>query len=515
MTVFSSQVVDILFSLRHVSGAQRVSGWDDSLAEDVLTHFATLAENVIAPLNQSGDEEGASLVDGHVQMPEGFVDAYRQLSQDGWQGLTAPEEYGGQSISPVIASGVSEIFSGANHSLQMVCNLVPGAISTLLKYGSNDQQSRWIPHLANGTALATMCLTETEAGSDLSAIRCRAEQNNQQWMITGEKIFISGGDQDLSDDILHLVLARSNTEKNGMQGLSLYLCPKQPAASVTRLEKKLGLNASPTCQMRFDGAHAELIGLEGEGLNAMFTLMNHARVDVALQGVAHAAHTALKASGYAAERRQGKTSDGTPARLSDHADVKRMLDEQQTLAISARALCHIALVELETQRRPALIEFLTPLSKIAGSEAGIRSADLAIQVLGGYGYLTDYGVGQHWRDARITAIYEGANGIHAKSLVTRHLHSKTINEFSDLISELGGANETVEAELIQWKKRAEMIASAEDMTRHAHDFSQTTIRLLNLAIWQRIHQVADCHPTSGDTLVYLANKIHSEAALTR
>lgn len=499
MSQFHAPVDDILFSLCHVAQAAETEGWDLDLATDVLSHFGLFAEGVIAPLNRGGDSQGARLENGRVQMPPGFGAAYRQLADDGWQGLCAPEIYGGMAASPLIAAGVSEIFSGANHALQMVCNLVPGAINTLLRFGTAQQQAKWIPKLASGEVLSTMCLTEAGAGSDLSGIRCKAEKATAGWRITGEKVFISGGDQDMSAGILHLVLARSGSPAAGINGLSLFLCPAQPSISITRLEDKLGLHGSPTCQMYFAAAEAELIGVEGAGLKAMFTVMNHARLDVALQGVGHAARAGQIAASYAAERMQGRRADGAAAALSDHADVRRMLDEQRCLAVGARAMCHIALVELETRQRPALADFLTPLCKIFGSEAGIRAADLGIQVLGGYGYLDEYEIGQTWRDARITAIYEGANGIHERSIATRGLRPGAgAEEFAALIQELAHAWPLVMADLRDWQNWRAQLAVAPDPLTQAHGFAQATGRLFYCAAWARIAEVAAAHSDSAD-----------------
>ena len=200
MIPFSAPTDDILFSLEHVAGAGVLGGWDPQMARDVLGHFGQFAEGVIAPLNQVGDAQGAQLENGRVRMPDGFAAAYAELSAGGWQGLTAPEAHGGMGLSPVIGAGVSEIFSGANHAMQMVCNLVPGAISTLMRFGTDAQKSEWIPRLSTGEVLSTMCLTEPAAGSDLSAIRTKAVNDGLAWRISGEKIFISGGDQDMSDD---------------------------------------------------------------------------------------------------------------------------------------------------------------------------------------------------------------------------------------------------------------------------------------------------------------------------
>lgn len=511
MISFAAPTDDILFSLTDIAGADRLDGWDTDIARDVIGHFAELAEGVIAPLNASGDTQGARLDNGRVRMPVGFDDAYQQLIDGGWQGLTAPEAHGGMGLSPVVASGISEVFSGANHAMQMVCNLVPGAITTLRRFGTKAQQETWIPRLVSGKALSTMCLTEPSAGSDLSTIKTKAVRDGANWQITGDKIFISGGDQDMSDDILHLVLARSGSQEDGIKGLSLFLCHKQPAARVTRIEEKLGLHASPTCQMVFDAAEAELIGDEGAGLKAMFTLMNHARIDVALQGVAHAARAAQISSAYAAERKQGRTLDGSNAVLSDHEDVRRMLDTQQILSIGARAMCHIALVEMELKTRPALAEFLTPLCKISGSEAGINSADLGMQILGGYGYLKEYGIEQIWRDARITSIYEGANGIHARSLVTRGLHrGGGADEFESLIDELADNEGATLERLEAWRKiRAHLAKDQTNSLQIARLFAKGSERLLMTAVWARIGREAE-HSNRPSELRRLAKLAQGE-----
>jgi len=219
MTPFVAPVDDILFSLRHVARAGDSPDWDDELASDILQAFAAFAEGVIAPLDEIGDRQGCRMENGRVRMPDGFADAFRQLAEMGWQGLTAPESHGGMGQGALTAAMVSEVFSGANHALQMVCNLVPGAISTLLRFGTEAQQTAWIPRLAAGEALSTMCLTEPGAGSDLSRIRTKATREGDSWRIDGEKIFISGGDQDMSDDILHLVLARTGAHEDGVKGL--------------------------------------------------------------------------------------------------------------------------------------------------------------------------------------------------------------------------------------------------------------------------------------------------------
>lgn len=494
MKPFAAPLDDILFSLRHVAEAEKLPMFDAELTQEIGQHFASFAEAELAPLDESGDQQGCSLIDGRVKMPDGFAAAYREYAEQGWPGLTAPEAFGGQALDDLTLCVTSEIFSGANHSLQMVTGLVPGAVRTLLAHGTPEQQATFIPRLASGQDLATMCLTEPGAGSDLSRIRCKAIEQGDAWLITGEKIFISGGDQDLSQGIQHLVLAR--TSDDGVKGLSLFLCPSETATgaknpiTVTRIEEKMGLHASPTCQMAFDGAEAQLIGRVGGGLAAMFTMMNHARIDVALQGVAHASRAYDIARSYAAERVQGRKSDRSDAMLIDHADVARMLDDIDMLAVGARAIAHLCIVTLDEGTNPDLVEFLTPIAKVAGSEAGIRAAELGMQVLGGYGYLREYRLEQTYRDARITAIYEGANGIHERALATRHAQGAAGDAFADYI----GATDAPAVK--RWHSLREKLAKSAHPDTLAHEFANASRDALLSGLWQKIATVADQHPNS-------------------
>ncbi|MCI4663024.1 MAG: acyl-CoA dehydrogenase family protein [Neomegalonema sp.] len=502
MTPFSAPVDDILFSLRHVARAEAVlPDWEYDLTAELLGHFASFAQGEIAPSDETGDREGCRLVAGRVRMPEGFGAVYAQLAEQGWQGLTLPVEHGGQGMDALTMAAVSEVFSGANQSLQMVTGLVPGAARTLMHFGSPEQQARYLPLLASGAWLSTMCLTEPGAGSDLSVVRTRAEPDGAAWRLSGEKIFISGGDQDMSEGILHLVLARTGSMEDGVKGLSLFLCPsaqdgQRNAVSVARIEEKMGLHASPTCQMVFENAHAELIGAQGQGLMAMFTMMNHARLDVALQGVAHAARGADIARRYAAERQQGRLPDGSPARLDQHGDVQRMIEEAQIAAIAGRGLCHIAMAALESGADEALVDFLTPICKAACTDAGILAADRAIQVLGGYGYLAEYRAEQNWRDARIAAIYEGANGIHAMTLATRLLRYKNgaaAQAFEAFVqAEAASAcGETLARILPIWQGARAQVAAMADPGPVADAFLQLTAELAFQTVWSRIAAAAD------------------------
>lgn len=509
MKPFAAPVDDILYSLTHVARADTLPDWDGDLTRELADHFASFAEGEIAPIDEQGDQQGARLENGRVRMPDGFAETYAAYIEQGWPGLTAPETYGGQGLGAVMLGVTSEIFSGANHSLQMITGLVPGAIRVLMRFGSDDQKSRYIPALASGETLATMCLTEPVAGSDLARIGCRAIADGNAWQITGEKIFISGGDQDLSETIQHLVLAR--TSDDGLKGLFLFLCNAvradgtRNAVTVTRIEEKMGLHASPTCQLAFDGAEAELIGAEGAGLAAMFTMMNHARLDVALQGVAHAARSLDVATAYAADRVQGKGPNG-PAKLNEHADVARMLDQIAAIAIGGRAIAHLALVAMEQGDNPDLVEFLTPVAKVFCSDGGIKAAELGIQVLGGYGYLQEYRLDQTYRDARITAIYEGANGIHARMLATRLLNARPADAFAQLITAELPTDLTA-----PWIKTAEVMRAREDPTPEAHDFMQLTIETALQLVWTRVLATAESHPRP-DWLRRIATRAASRGA---
>ena len=495
MKPFAAPLDDILFSLEYMAGAPRLTDWDGDFAAEIAGHFASFAEAEIAPLDEAGDRQGCTLTDGRVAMPNGFADVYKAYAEQGWSGLTAPVEFGGQGVGAVILAMTSEIFSGACHSLQMVTGLVPGAIRTLVRFGTEDQKARLIPPLASGQTLATMCLTEPGAGSDVSNIRCKAVPDGTDWRINGAKIFISGGDQNLSADILHLVLAR--TSDDGVRGLSLFLCGDKignarKTMTVTRIEQKMGLHASPTCQLAFDGAQAEMIGKEGEGLRAMFTMMDHARLDVALQGVAHAARAYDVASAYAAERVQGRGPDGAAATLDQHADVARMLDQIDALALGGRAITHLALVTLEAGDNPDLVEFLTPIAKVYCSEAGMKAAEVGMQVLGGYGYLSEYRLEQTYRDARITAIYEGANGIHARALAERFLQGPNAR-CADAFDTFLTGHPDIGDSLAIWREAREVVAKARNPSALAHDFMRLTADTMLHAMWTLFAEAAARH----------------------
>lgn len=503
MKPFSAPQDDILFCMEAVAGAPDLPAYDADLARELLQHFSAFAEAEIAPIDEEGDKIGAQLENGRVRLPEGYLKAYAAYAEQGWAGLTMPEDYGGQGMGNLYQVMLSEVFSGACHGMQMLAGLAPGAARTILANGTDDQKQRLVPPLADGRWLATMALTEPGAGSDLGRIRTRAVKEGDVYKITGEKIFISGGDQDASDGILHLVLAR--TGDGGTKGLSLFACTSdlpdgtRNPITVTRIEEKMGLHGSPTCQLAFDGARGELIGEEGRGLAAMFVMMNYARLDVSSQGTAHAARAVDVARTYAAERQQGRGPDG-PVTLDQHADVARMLDEADAIALGIRALVHLSAVEIERGTNPMLVEFLTPLAKVYGSEGGMRAAELGQQVLGGYGYLHEYRLEQTYRDVRITAIYEGANGIHAMTLCRHLLHWKggaPHNAFEAFVRDEIAAGADVADLLDAWKGVQGKVRGMADPGPVATDFLWLTIDLLLQTLWARMARVADRAPDPG------------------
>lgn len=432
MIDYRAPVDAMLFALRHGAGADRLPHWDDDVAQDVLREAGRFIGAEIAPLDPLADASSAQLEAGRVRVADELVRAYHRFRDGGWPGLCAPEAYGGQALPHVLGAAVSEMLSGACVSFQMILSLAHGAMRTIAAVGSPAQREAYLPKLASGEWLATMCLTEPQAGSDLGLIRTLAEPTaDGRYRLAGGKIFISGGDQNMTANVVHLVLARTPDAAPGVRGLSLFLCPavlpdgRRNAVSCVRLEQKMGMHASPTCQMAFDGAQAELLGVEGQGLAHMFVMMNAERLDVGVQGVGLCEVAGQRAREYAAGRLQGRDADGRgPVPIQRHCDVRRMLLTQIALTEGCRALLYRTAVELELGERPALLDFLTPLCKAFATDSAVEVAQLAIQIHGGYGYLREYRVEQILRDARITQIYEGTNGIQAVTLADRVLRSR-------------------------------------------------------------------------------------------
>jgi alkylation response protein AidB-like acyl-CoA dehydrogenase len=413
----------------------------------VLDEAAKFAEGALAPLNQMGDMSGCVLTDGVVETPEGFPEAYEAFAKGGWAGLTALPEHGGQGLPHTLHVLVYEMITSANPGFAMYCGLIDGAYRAILKHGSSALQAEYLPRIASGEMLPTMNLTEPHCGSDLGLLRTRAEPNEDgSYKLTGVKIFISGGEHDLTHNILHLVLARLPNAPAGSRGISLFLVPKYYLDGATGeevrnrvncggIEHKMGLKASATCTMNFDGAIGWLVGAPHGGMKAMFTMMNSARLGVGVQGVS-AAEAALQiAEAYAADRRQGNAPGAdalqAPHPIKWHPDVQRMIRTQKTYAQGTRALALQMALALDLSRAASapetrefnedVVQLLTPIVKAFSTDTGFEAANLALQVMGGHGYIKEWGVEQWVRDVRIASIYEGTNGIQALDLVGRKL----------------------------------------------------------------------------------------------
>ena len=412
---------------------------DGNLARAVLTEGAKFCEQVLGPVNAVGDEQGSVLQEGKVKTPDGFREAYREFTAAGWPGLDMPEEFGGQALPLTVQVAFAEMLNGSCLAFAMLPLMLRAGSRLLIDHAGEELKQRVVPRLVSGEWGATICITEAQAGSDVGRIKTLARPRaDGSYRLTGTKIFITYADHDLTGQIVHLVLARTPDAPPGTRGISLFLVPKQMFDSgqangvrVERLEKKMGLKASPTCVMRLENATGYRIGEESRGLNAMFTMVNLMRLEVSVQGPAIGAAATAKALEYARERPQGGLPDAPAVRIMEHADVRRMLLIMHCRNMAMRALVFEAASNLdiahngtdEDERRQALqlAEYLLPVCKACGSEAGFEVASLAVQVFGGHGYITESGVEQYVRDVRVAAIYEGTNGIQALDLVTRKL----------------------------------------------------------------------------------------------
>lgn len=414
---------------------------DAALMQQVLDEAGKFVGEVIAPLNRSGDEIGAQWNSGAVTMPPGFREAYQQFWQSGWPALASATEDGGQGLPAVLECVLYEWMSAANHGLTMAPGLLHGAYECLKHHGSDELKARYLSKIATGEWLATMCLTEPHAGSDLGLARTRATpQADGSYLLSGTKIFISGGEHDLTDNIVHLVLARLPDAPPGPKGLSLFLVPKfyadgqRSKVVCDRIEEKMGLHGSPTCVMRFDEAQAWIVGEPGKGLNAMFVMMNAARLHVALQGIGLLDAAWQKADAYARERRQMRAPGsaaraGEADRIDAHPAVQRILDTQRAWVDCGRVLAYRTGIELDmarhhpdaTRRTQAQrwCALITPVLKAAWTDQAFHGGSDCLQVFGGHGYVREWGIEQIVRDSRVAMIYEGTNEIQAIDLLVR------------------------------------------------------------------------------------------------
>jgi 3-(methylthio)propanoyl-CoA dehydrogenase len=471
MSEYLYPINDILFSLRSVAKTERLTPYledavDNDLLEAILGEAGKLAEQVIAPINASGDKEGSRVENGEVIEAKGFKEAFKAYSEGGWIGLSGDPEYGGQGLPSYVATAVNEGVQAANLAFSLCPLLSLGAIEAISLHANDELKSLYLPKMLAGEWAGTMNLTEPAAGSDLAAIACKATPDGDVFRIKGQKIFITWGDHQMSDNIIHLVLARLPNAPDGVKGISLFIVPKfllddqgEPAqrndVHVVSVEHKMGIHASPTCVMSFgdkEGAVGYLVGQENEGIKAMFTMMNNARQGVGLQGLAISERAYQQALTYAQERKQGMNAERTGrAAIIEHPDVLRMLMTMKSQIDAMRSLIYVAAVENDMshlasgddqKQAIARTALYTPIVKGWITEQAQEITSLAIQVHGGMGFIEETGVAQHARDARILPIYEGTNGIQAIDLIGRKLHSDKgvamMSLLADIETEIAG-----------------------------------------------------------------------------
>ncbi|MDI7862292.1 acyl-CoA dehydrogenase C-terminal domain-containing protein [Rhizobiaceae bacterium n13] len=472
MPIYKAPVDDTLFILNDVLGIERYNnlpGFSDATPdtiEAIVSEAAKLAEEVLFPLNHTGDQEGCiRKEDGTVSVPKGFKEGYDQYCQGGWIGLAVPEEFGGQGLPYTLHSAVGEYMSSANMALMMYPGLTQGAIAAIVVHGSDEQKKTYLPKMIEGIWSGTMNLTEPHCGTDLGLLRTKAvPQADGSYRISGQKIFISAGEHSMTDNIVHLVLARIEGAPAGTKGISLFIVPKflvngdgslgaRNGVTCGAIEHKMGIHGNATCVMNYDEANGYLIGAENKGLSAMFVMMNEARLGVGLQGLSIAEVAYQNAVAYALERLQGRSLSGpkAPDKPADpiivHPDIRRTLMTIRAFTEAGRAftlwtalqsdIAHRSADEVERQAADDLLGLMTPILKGVLTDKGFDHAVMAQQVFGGHGYIEEHGMSQYVRDARIAMIYEGANGIQALDLVGRKLALNGGRAVMALFKEIG------------------------------------------------------------------------------
>ncbi|CAM3560592.1 acyl-CoA dehydrogenase [Halomonas lysinitropha] len=503
MPPYVAPVRDVRFVLEEMleHGSLALPAFEEAspdLVEAVLEEAARLAGEVWALLNASGDHQGCRLEEGRVTLPAGFVDAYQAYAEGGWNGIGVSESMGGQGLPEVVASAVQEMLHGANMALALCPMLTAGAIEALAHHGSEEQQAVYLPKLVEGTWTGTMNLTEPQAGSDLSKVRTRAvPQEDGSYRLFGQKIYITWGEHDAAENIIHLVLARKPDAPEGNKGISLFLVPKflvhedgslgeRNDVTCASLEHKLGIHGSPTCTLSFgegEGAIGYLVGEEGRGLNHMFTMMNEARHKVGIQGIGVAERACQQAFAFALDRTQGRSprSGRNDCTISDHLDVRRMLLSMRARTDALRALALYCAAQLDIARHgdsedfrktaQARVDVLIPVIKAFSTDQAVEIASLGIQVHGGMGFIEEAGAAQLLRDARIAPIYEGTNGIQALDLAGRKLQRDGGAALESLIEEV----ETTAAAL---KESVELAELGESLADGAVDLRAAMARVL-------------------------------------
>lgn len=469
MAEYAAPIRDIKFVIEELIGLETVNtlpGYEDATADvatAILEEAGKLARDVLAPINRNGDLEGSRLENGVVVTPTGFREAYQAYVDGGWNSLQFDEEIGGQGLPLLLATPVFEMWDGANLAFMLSPVLTIAAVECLEEFGSNEQKKKWLPKLVTGEWTGTMVLTEPNAGSDVGALRTRAEREGEHYRITGQKIYTTWGEHDCTDNIVHMVLARTPDAPPGTRGISLFIVPKflvnddgslgqRNDLRAVSLERKLGIHGSPTCVMQFgenDGAIGYLVGEECRGMEYMFAMMNSARLAVGREGVGIAERAYQQAADYARERLQGRDAADPAAGdvpIIRHPDVRRNLMKMRALTEASRALGYYVAAQLDTARKHPdgearqaaqnRVDLLVPVVKAWSTDCGVEIASLGIQIHGGAGFIEETGAAQHYRDCRITPIYEGTNGIQALDLVGRKILRDRGEELNNLIAEI-------------------------------------------------------------------------------
>jgi alkylation response protein AidB-like acyl-CoA dehydrogenase len=513
MPTYTAPVRDMEFVLNDVLKVQSagIQGYEELEAEfisAILNEAGKITSEVLAPLNAVGDKEGCHFENGIVRTPKGFKDAFDQVRDGGWTGIDCDPEYGGQGMPYIIGTAVGEMFASSNMAFGMYQGLTHGAYSAIHAHGTDSQKQKYLPKMVSCEWTGTMNLTEPHCGTDLGLMRTKAEpQQDGTYKITGQKIFISAGDHDLSDNIIHLVLAKIPGGPDGVKGISLFIVPKfivnddgtlgaRNSLSVGKIEEKMGIHGNATCVMNYDGATGYLLGDMHKGMRAMFTMMNEARLGVGLQGLAQAEVAYQNALAYAKDRLQGrdvtgvKNPDGPADPLIVHPDIRRNLMDQKSFIEGARALVFWSAEMIDRTHRQndkdadGLVSLLIPVVKGFLTDKGFEAAVQAQQVYGGHGYIEEWGMSQFARDARIAMIYEGANGVQALDLVGRKLAQdggKHVMAFFDLVkafvSENKGHDAEFDAEFLDPLKSA-----SKDLQTAAMYFMQVAMKNPNDAL---------------------------------
>ncbi|GAA4354617.1 acyl-CoA dehydrogenase family protein [Kangiella marina] len=505
-------VKDVFSLTKRLGDIADFSDFDDELYAAILEEAGKFASGVLQPINRSGDEEGCQYKDGVVTTPKGFKEAYQAYVEGGWQSITADPNYGGQGLPKALHVLIEEMFYSANTSFCLYGSLTGGATQLLQAHADDATKQQYLPNLISGQWSGSMCLTEAHAGSDLGLLKTKAEPNDDgSYSLEGSKIFITGGEHDMAENIIHLVLARLPDAPAGPKGISLFLVPKflvnddgslgeRNGIECGSIEHKMGIKASSTCVMNMDNAKGWLIGPPHQGLRCMFTMMNLERLSIGIQGIGLGEMSFQQADTYARERLQGKASDGeAPAALIKHGDVQRMLNTMESFNKAGRALAvwlgSYLDVTFHSDDKEAvktadiMSAWLTPIAKAYFTDAGYETCTIGQQVFGGHGYVREWGMEQHVRDCRIAQIYEGTNGIQALDLIGRKLIGSRGESLQVFLSEIKVDLETLPGSAHK-EKVVELLKELEALSLHIMEQSQSDAEIPQLVACDYLHYVA-------------------------